>query len=114
MTDEPRIYAEIVKLLHEPDTQKRLTGDGGQIITSTPEQFAAYIKSEIGRFARVAGVVNRACEEGRFDRLVLVAPARALGELRPLLSARAPELEAKGMLEPGKRTEDILVVGGRR
>jgi release factor glutamine methyltransferase len=39
---------------------------------------------------------------------------RRHGPLGPLLSARAPELEAKGMLEPGKRTEDILVVGGRR
>ena len=48
-----RLNAEIVKLLHEPDVVKRLTGDGGQIITSTPDQFAAYIKSEIGRFAKV-------------------------------------------------------------
>jgi release factor glutamine methyltransferase len=39
---------------------------------------------------------------------------RRHGPLGPLLSARAPELEAKGMLEPGRRTEDILVVGGRR
>jgi release factor glutamine methyltransferase len=38
---------------------------------------------------------------------------RRHGPLGPLLSARAPELEAKGMLEPGERTEDILVVGGR-
>jgi tripartite-type tricarboxylate transporter receptor subunit TctC len=48
-----RLNAEIVKLLHEPDTARRLTGDGGQIITSTPDQFAAYIKSEIGRFAKI-------------------------------------------------------------
>ena len=48
-----RLNAEIVKLLHEPDVVKRLTGDGGQIITSTPDQFAAYIKSEIGRFAKI-------------------------------------------------------------
>jgi tripartite-type tricarboxylate transporter receptor subunit TctC len=48
-----RLNTEIVKLLHDPDTQKRLTADGGQIITSTPDQFAAYIKSEIGRFAKI-------------------------------------------------------------
>jgi tripartite-type tricarboxylate transporter receptor subunit TctC len=48
-----KLNAEIVKLLQEPETQKRLTGDGGQIITSTPDQFAAYIKSEIGRFAKI-------------------------------------------------------------
>jgi len=38
--------------------------------------------------ARVAGVLDRACAEKRFDRLVLVAPRRSLGELRTLLSAR--------------------------
>lgn len=38
--------------------------------------------------ARLAEVLDRACEEGRFDRLVLVAPPRSLGELRTLLSAR--------------------------
>jgi tripartite-type tricarboxylate transporter receptor subunit TctC len=48
-----QLNANIVKLLHEPETIKRLTGDGGQIITSTPDQFAAYIKSEIGRFAKI-------------------------------------------------------------
>lgn len=35
------------------ETVARFTGDGGQIITSTPDQFAAYIKSEIGRFAKI-------------------------------------------------------------
>jgi tripartite-type tricarboxylate transporter receptor subunit TctC len=48
-----KLNAAIVKLLHEPDTAARLTGDGGQIITSTPDQFAAYIRSEIGRFAQI-------------------------------------------------------------
>ena len=48
-----RLNAEIVKLMQQPDTKARLTADGGQIITSTPDQFAAYIKSEIGRFAKV-------------------------------------------------------------
>jgi release factor glutamine methyltransferase len=38
---------------------------------------------------------------------------RRRGPLGPLLSARAPMLEAKGMLAPGQRTEDIVVVGGR-
>jgi len=38
--------------------------------------------------ARLAGVLDKACGEGRFDRLVLVAPDRSLGELRSLLSAR--------------------------
>ena len=48
-----KLNANIVQLLREPETIARLTGDGGQIITSTPDQFAAYIKTEIGRFAKV-------------------------------------------------------------
>ncbi|HET7672694.1 MAG TPA: tripartite tricarboxylate transporter substrate binding protein [Burkholderiales bacterium] len=48
-----RLNGEIVKLLQLPDVQARLTADGGQIITSTPDQFAAHIKTEIGRFAKV-------------------------------------------------------------
>ncbi|HWI38411.1 MAG TPA: tripartite tricarboxylate transporter substrate binding protein [Burkholderiales bacterium] len=48
-----KLNANIVKLLHEPETIARLTGDGGQIITSTPDQFAAHIRSEIGRFAKI-------------------------------------------------------------
>jgi release factor glutamine methyltransferase len=38
---------------------------------------------------------------------------RRRGPLGPLLSARAPELEAKGLLAPGERTEELLVVGAR-
>jgi protein required for attachment to host cells len=35
---------------------------------------------------RLAGVLDKACRDGEFDRLVLVAPDRSLGELRALLS----------------------------
>ena len=48
-----KLNGEIVKLLQLPDVRSRLTADGGQIVTSTPEQFAAYLKSEIGRFAKI-------------------------------------------------------------
>jgi hypothetical protein len=34
------------------------------------------------------------------------------GPLGPLLAARAPILEARGMLEPGQREEDLLIVAG--
>lgn len=32
--------------------------------------------------------LNRAAEQGRFERLVLIAPPKVLGQLRPALSAR--------------------------
>ena len=38
--------------------------------------------------------------------------ARHRGQLGPLLAARAPELEARGLLAPGERSEDLLVVAG--
>ena len=37
---------------------------------------------------------------------------RRSGTLGPLLAQRAPELEAKGMLAPGERREDVLVLTG--
>lgn len=39
--------------------------------------------------------------------------ARADGPLGPLLSARAPVLEARGLLAPGQRHEQVLVFRGR-
>src|SRR4051794_13806209 len=38
---------------------------------------------------------------------------RRRGPLGPLLSARAPMLEARGLLAPGEREEDVLIVAGR-
>jgi release factor glutamine methyltransferase len=36
--------------------------------------------------------------------------ARHRGALGPLLRARAPELEARGLLAPGERVEDVVIV----
>lgn len=38
---------------------------------------------------------------------------RERGPLGPLLSARAPALEARGLLRPGEREEDLVIVRGR-
>ena len=37
---------------------------------------------------------------------------RRHGPLGPLLAARAPELERRGLLGPGEREEDVLVIAG--
>jgi release factor glutamine methyltransferase len=37
---------------------------------------------------------------------------RRRGALGPLLTARAPRLEERGLLAPGERSEDLLVVAG--
>jgi tripartite-type tricarboxylate transporter receptor subunit TctC len=48
-----KLNAAIRKLLQLPDVRQRLTADGGQIITSTPEEFSAHISREIVRFAKI-------------------------------------------------------------
>lgn len=50
---------------------------------------------------RAAGLVARVVE-------------RRSGPLGPLLAARADWLEANGLLRPGQRTEELLVVAGAR
>ena len=48
-----RLNTEIVKGIASPDTAERLAGEGAQPTSSTPEQFGAFIKSEIARWAKV-------------------------------------------------------------
>jgi release factor glutamine methyltransferase len=40
--------------------------------------------------------------------------ARRRGRLGPLMTARAAMLEERGLLAPGRRDEELLVVRGRR
>ena len=40
-------------VLQDPDSQKRLAAVGVDPLTSTPEEFSAYIKTEIPKWARV-------------------------------------------------------------
>jgi release factor glutamine methyltransferase len=52
----------------------------------------------------------------RLDRrgLEVDVPTRVRGPLGPLLSRRAGELEARGLLRPGQRVEEMVVIRGRR
>ncbi|HEY1289206.1 MAG TPA: tripartite tricarboxylate transporter substrate binding protein [Burkholderiales bacterium] len=49
-----RISADFRKLLREPDTAKRLAELGIEPVGNSPEEFGAFIKSEIERWTRVA------------------------------------------------------------
>jgi tripartite-type tricarboxylate transporter receptor subunit TctC len=53
-----RISADFRKLLREPDTAKRLEELGIEPVGNTPEEFGAFIKSEIERWTRVAKAAN--------------------------------------------------------
>jgi len=48
-----RLNREIVAILHLPDVVERLSGQGAEALGSTPEEFAAYIKSESVKWAKV-------------------------------------------------------------
>jgi len=49
-----RLNAEAVKVLARQDVKDTLGAQGLEVRSSTPEQFAAHIKSEIARFTRIA------------------------------------------------------------
>ena len=54
-----RVNGELVKIMHAPELKEKLAATGTDPLTSTPEEFAAYIKREItkwGEVIRKAGV----------------------------------------------------------
>jgi tripartite-type tricarboxylate transporter receptor subunit TctC len=48
-----RLNAEFVKALQQPDLRQRLASQGAEPLTSTPSEFAAYLRSEIDKWAKV-------------------------------------------------------------
>ncbi len=48
-----RLNSEIIKAVNAPDTQQRFTTAGVEPMTSTPEQFGQFIRSEAARFGKV-------------------------------------------------------------
>ena len=49
-----RLNAETVKALGRADVKEKLGAQGLEVASSTPEQFAEHIKSEIARFTKIA------------------------------------------------------------
>ncbi len=48
-----RLNAELVKIMHAPELKERLAAMATEPRTSTPEEFAAYLKQEIAKWAEV-------------------------------------------------------------
>ena len=48
-----RLHAEFTKALAAPDVRARMTALGAEPVGNTPEQFAAYIRAEAEKYARV-------------------------------------------------------------
>ena len=48
-----RVHAEIQKALANPEVRSKLVAAGTEILGSTPEEYAAYIRSELARWSRI-------------------------------------------------------------
>jgi tripartite-type tricarboxylate transporter receptor subunit TctC len=50
------IYRETKRILQLPEIRKSLTSEGGEIIGSTPEQFSAFMRSEVRKWSELVKV----------------------------------------------------------
>ena len=57
-----RLHDEIVRALRAPEVMQRLAADGAEPVGSSPEEFAAFIKSEIDKWAKVASAAGICAE----------------------------------------------------
>ena len=48
-----RINAEVVRIVQLPDVRERLTAEAFEVPIDTPEQFAAHIKADVAKWAKV-------------------------------------------------------------
>lgn len=46
-----RLHSEIIKVLAQPEIRDRIAGEGAEVVGDTPAQFAAFLKSDIARWA---------------------------------------------------------------
>ncbi len=48
-----KLHAEVVKAMQSPDVLNRLTQEGLEVVTSTPDEFGQRIRSDVTKWARV-------------------------------------------------------------
>ena len=53
-----RLHAEISRILNAQDVKERLAADGAEVAATSPDEFAAYIKSEIAKWGAVIRQAN--------------------------------------------------------
>jgi tripartite-type tricarboxylate transporter receptor subunit TctC len=49
-----KLYTEVAAILLEKETAERLTGAGLDLVRSTPEQYAARIRADLAKYARLS------------------------------------------------------------
>ncbi len=53
-----RLQAELVKIVRLPDMRDKLSGEGGEVVGSTPEEFTSFIKTELVSSAKLVKAAN--------------------------------------------------------
>ncbi len=53
-----RLNREIVKILRMPDVRERLAAQGAEPAGNTPEEYAASLKADLARWAKVVKTAN--------------------------------------------------------
>jgi tripartite-type tricarboxylate transporter receptor subunit TctC len=48
-----KLQGEVARILNTPELKERLSGEGAEVVASTPEQFAAFLKDEMAKAARI-------------------------------------------------------------
>jgi len=48
-----RLHTEITRLLQNPEVRSKLAAAGTEVLGSTPEEYAAYIRAELARWSRI-------------------------------------------------------------
>ena len=48
-----RLQQEMAQVLNQADVKERLAADGVTVVAGTPEHFAAFLKSETEKYARI-------------------------------------------------------------
>lgn len=48
-----KIHGEIVRIINEPESRKRITSDGSQPVGSSPEEFRKYLHANVAKWAKI-------------------------------------------------------------
>ena len=57
-----KLSAEMTRILRQPDVVTRLAGQGAEPVASTPDEFAAFIRAEIDKWAKLVAAAKMKAE----------------------------------------------------
>jgi len=53
-----KINADVIKIVNSPELKERLKADGSDPVGNSPEQYAAFLRNEIAKWAKVIKFAN--------------------------------------------------------